>query len=197
MLTLIPSSRCSILDRVTDALWARHFAHDLLKSDERRWTHVTAVAARAEGLASALISDTDDADVLVAAAWLHDIGYAPALVETGCHHLDGARRLRSLGYERLASLVAHHGSGAKEAGLRGLADEMAEFPVEVSLVADSLTFCDLTCGPGGGHVELNERIAEVSTRYGPDDVVVRGLTASLPELEACFARVGHLLAHPI
>ena len=28
------------------------------------------------------------------AAWLHDVGYAPSLVETGLHALDGARFLR-------------------------------------------------------------------------------------------------------
>ena len=40
------------------------------------------------------LSLTDD---LVAAAWLHDIGYAPELVETGFHPLDGARYLRREG----------------------------------------------------------------------------------------------------
>jgi hypothetical protein len=50
--------------------------------------------------------------VLVAAACLHDLGYAPALIETGFHGLDGARHLRALGYERLAGLVAYH-SGAR------------------------------------------------------------------------------------
>jgi hypothetical protein len=30
-----------------------------------------------------------DRPVLIAAAWLHDIGYAPGLPETGFHPLDG------------------------------------------------------------------------------------------------------------
>src|SRR6266540_3850423 len=42
-----------------------------------------------------------------AAAYLHDLGYAPALVQTGPHPLDGARHLRALGLERLAGLVAY------------------------------------------------------------------------------------------
>jgi len=35
-----------------------------------------------------------DADLLEAAAWLHDIGYTPGLAAAGLHSLDGARYLR-------------------------------------------------------------------------------------------------------
>jgi HD superfamily phosphodiesterase len=57
-----------------------------------RWRHVGAVAEAAERTGSALSLDTD---VLVAATWLHDIGYSPALTDTGFHPLDGARYLRT------------------------------------------------------------------------------------------------------
>ena len=53
--------------------------------------HVQAVAARARSLAAVLGAD---ADLLEAAAWLHDIGYAPGLAVTGLNALDGARYLR-------------------------------------------------------------------------------------------------------
>ncbi|MFD6855509.1 HD domain-containing protein [Streptomyces diastaticus] len=57
---------------------------------------------------SAAVSEADR-DLLVAAAWLHDIGYAPELRDTGSHPLDGARHLESLGAPaRLVRLVAHH-----------------------------------------------------------------------------------------
>jgi hypothetical protein len=45
----------------------------------RRWRHVQSVASRAVCVAKALCLPDD----LVAAAWLHDIGYGPELVETG------------------------------------------------------------------------------------------------------------------
>jgi hypothetical protein len=45
------------------------------------------------------ILPAEEREVLVAAAHLHDLGYAPALVETGFHALDGARHLLALGYE--------------------------------------------------------------------------------------------------
>jgi HD superfamily phosphodiesterase len=52
-------------------------------------------------------------------AWLHDIGYAPVLQHTGLHQLDGARWLRSLEYERLARIVAHHSEAGFELTLLG------------------------------------------------------------------------------
>jgi hypothetical protein len=59
------------------------------------------------------IKPAADRDVLLAAAYLHDLGYAPSLVRTGLHPLDGSRHLRARGHERLAGLVAYH-SGAGE-----------------------------------------------------------------------------------
>ena len=54
-----------------------------------RWRHVRSVARRARWVAKQLALSDD----LMAAAWLHDVGYAPELVETGFHPLDGARFL--------------------------------------------------------------------------------------------------------
>lgn len=92
-------------------LWARDLARRLLEEPlPRRWAHTQGVAQQAETLAGVL---GGDADLVAASAWLHDIGYSPALVATGFHPLDGARYLRSVEHtdERLCSLVAHH-SGA-------------------------------------------------------------------------------------
>ena len=51
-----------------------------------------------------------DADLLEAAAWLHDIGYSPDLAVTGLHALDGARYLRDTKHAdtMLCRLVAYH-----------------------------------------------------------------------------------------
>ena len=67
---------------------ARNLLADILP---RRWAHTKGVAATARQLTSIL---SGNAGVLVAAAWLHDIGYSPALAVTGFHPLDGARFLR-------------------------------------------------------------------------------------------------------
>jgi putative nucleotidyltransferase with HDIG domain len=88
----------------------------------RRWRHVRSVARRARWLAKQLAL----AEELEVAAWLHDIGYAPDLVVSGFHPLDGARFLRRTGLdERVVSLVAHHSYARIEAEVRGLGAELA------------------------------------------------------------------------
>ncbi len=89
---------------------AELIASELLREPlPRRWAHSQGVVVAARGLASAF---GEDADVLIAAAWLHDIGYAPVLADqgTGFHPLDGARHLRdALNADGLlCRLVAHH-----------------------------------------------------------------------------------------
>ncbi|SCG80645.1 HD domain-containing protein [Micromonospora echinaurantiaca] len=138
----------------------------------RRWRHVQAVAAKAGALGSLA---GNDEDLLVAAAWLHDIGYAPGIVETGFHALDGARWLLREGYPpRLAGLVAHHSCAEYEAVERGLNDVlMAEFPREESATSDALWYADMTTGPDGQNLSVEDRLAEIRQRYGPDDLVTR------------------------
>lgn len=163
----------------------RHMADEL----PRRWSHVEGVAAQAMEVGGT--AEHGDGDLLVAAAYLHDIGYAPALAATGFHPLDGARFLREQGApERLAALVAHHTCSRLEAELRGLADELeAEFPREVSATADALWYCDLTTGPDGERLSVPDRLAEIETRYGPDDLVTEFIVKARPELLAVAARV--------
>lgn len=110
--------------------WAESHAGDLLSPLGRRWLHARAVADAARQLTIGLAPE--DAGVLVAAAYLHNIGYAPALAITGFHPLDGARHLRELGHERLAGLVAHHTHGRYEPKLRGLSDlSQADAPADI------------------------------------------------------------------
>ncbi len=115
--------RMSSLGRMNAlASWAEGLAQALLQDSlPRRWAHVQGVAARARGLIPVLGAD---ADLLEAAAWLHDIGYAPGLAVTGLHALDGARYLRDAQHAdaMLCRLVAHHTCASVEAGERGLAD---------------------------------------------------------------------------
>jgi HD superfamily phosphodiesterase len=63
-----------------------------------------------------------DADLLEAAAWLHDTGYAPGHADTGLHARDGTRYLRDAHHADalLCRLVAHHSCAIIEAEERGL-----------------------------------------------------------------------------
>ena len=157
-----------------------------------RLRHVTAVAELAASVPVEL--SAEERDVLVSAAWLHDVGYGPRLVATGFHPLDGARWLAAQGEQRLARLVAYHSGAAYEARYRGLMDELAEFEPEVSLVADLLTWCDLHTGPTGERVEPRNRLAEIVHRYGPEHVVSRSIRSAEPELLATCDRVTGALA---
>lgn len=146
------------------------------------------------------MGSSEDGAVLVAAAWLHDIGYAPQVAETGFHPLDGARFLRSRGVdERVCALVAHHSAAMLKAELRGLADQLAaEFDREVSPVADALWFCDMTTGPDGQRVTVDERFDEIRARYGPGHVVTEFITRAAPVLSEAARRTQQRMAgtHP-
>lgn len=149
---------------------AERLAHRLLASElPRRWAHVRGVASRA-GLVP--LADSSEATLLVSAAWLHDIGYASPLVETGFHPIDGARHLRRLAAdERVVNLVAHHSCARVEADLRGLAPVLAsEFPRDDRLPHDELCFCDQTTSPDGKVVDVVDRLAEIRA---PDGGVLR------------------------
>lgn len=139
-----------------------------------------------------------DVDLVVSAAWLHDIGYAPELSDTGFHPLDGARYLRTLGAPgRLSCLVANHTNARAEAAARGLGDALAdEFPAETSPLADALTFADLTTSPTGLPVTVEERITEILDRYEPGHVVHQSIRRAAPDLIATVRRVEARLALP-
>jgi hypothetical protein len=166
----------------TLASWAGQLAQVLLQESlPRRWAHVQGVAARARSLTPVLGAD---ADLLEAAAWLHDIGYAPGLAVTGgLHALDGARYLRDTQHAdtMLCRLVAHHSCAIIEAEERGLADilglEFEPVPEELSSV---LTYCDITTSPDGELVPAEHRLAEIQQRYGPGHLVSRSMQRATP-----------------
>jgi hypothetical protein len=149
--------------------WAAAEAERLLWPLGDRWDHVRVVGQCAREVSAVL--DQEDRRYLVAAAYLHDIGYAPDLQRTGLHQLDGARYLRSLGAERLACLVAHHSEARFEIRLRGFGEELASYKREESWVSDALTYCDLTTGPTGLPMTFEDRVAEVEQRYGEGEIV--------------------------
>ena len=103
---------------------ARDLARDLLARLDGRWRHTQGVARAAAGATAAV--PAEDRPVLLAAAWLHDIGYAAPLRRSGFHPLDGAWHLQDDHWpEPFAGLVAHHSAAGLVAAVRGLADRWA------------------------------------------------------------------------
>ena len=159
-----------------------------------RLAHVGGVARAAEsaGLRLAL----EECAVLVAAAWVHDIGYARSIARTGFHPLDGAVFLRDHDFpDSLVSLVAFHSGAVVEAEQRGLADQLSAFAAPPGELLDVLTFSDMTTGPDGSEVDSGDRVREILERYAPDDVVHRSVARSAPDLLATVTRVRSRLAN--
>jgi putative nucleotidyltransferase with HDIG domain len=146
---------------------ARDLAAQIMREHPDRLRHLAAVAARADALSGTVSIDAVDA--LVASAWLHDIGYASALRETGFHPLDGATYLRQEGWpDRVCALVAHHSGSCFVARIRGLDGPLREFEFVEDAPSDVLTAADNTANQTGTPVKLSERLREKLQRHGPD-----------------------------
>jgi hypothetical protein len=166
---------------------ARAAAQTLLAAVPGRLTHVNGVAAAAEALRGRF--EVASANCLVAAAWLHDIGYAESVQLTGFHPADGALFCRREGFDELVvSLVAFHSGAPAEARERGI-NALSAFSEPPQHLLDALTFCDLTTGPDGSAVAASDRLEEVLRRYDADDPVHRAVHASRDELLATVERV--------
>lgn len=154
----------------------------------RRLAHVRGVAAAAERVSAAL--HLDDGGELVAAAWLHDIGYAPSIRSTGFHPLDGAEFLRTQGWPiPIVALVAFHTGAIVEADERGLSDALSLLPQPSFNGLDLITYVDMITSPDGEPIEPSTRLAEILTRYAPEDLVHRAVSRSGPDLLAAVSRV--------
>ncbi|PWI43197.1 HD domain-containing protein [Streptomyces sp. ICBB 8177] len=174
--------------------WAYDISERMLAEPlPRRWAHVQGVACRARELRPIL---GPDAELMEAAAILHDVGYSPHIAFTGFHPLDGARFLRDQenADDRVVRLVAHHSCALLEAEERGLRRELeSEFELERPELVDALIFCDMTTTPDGARTTTAARVGEIVDRYGPDTIVGRFIQRAAPEIHAAACRVDERL----
>jgi putative nucleotidyltransferase with HDIG domain len=156
--------------------------------------HSAAVAHQA-AQAAALV-EPGWGEVLVDAAWLHDIGYSPTVAHCGFHPLDGARWLRDHDWPaEVCRLVAGHTRSGTEAGLRGLADELAvEFPPAPAFARSVLAWADLTSSPAGKHWSPAQRIDDILGRYPAGSVVHEATVANGPGLLEDICLIENALA---
>jgi hypothetical protein len=171
---------------------AQAIAYELL-GDSERYRHSQGVAERARELS--ITVPEAEIDLLISAAWLHDIGYAAPLRRTGFHPLDGAFGLAARGADTtLTRLVAHHSAARLVARAQGLQKEMAVYAPLPGPTADALTAADQTIGPEGAAMTVEERMRDMLDRHGPDSPHARAHAVRGPQLFATAARVAARLA---
>jgi len=164
----VPAAEAPIVSR------ARSRAAEVLSDDPLLLEHSARTARRAAVLAHH-IPGSGVTDV-VAAAWLHDIGYAPPLRRTGFHPLDGALFLMGEDWpERIVRLVAHHSLAALEAPFYGVGHHLGVIEVVTGVDADILVSADLAAGVGDPTPTVEERLEAMrltAEQVGlvPDDV---------------------------
>jgi hypothetical protein len=165
----------------------------ILEENPERLNHCAAVAGRARELAVTVAPPA--VDPLVAAAWLHDIGYGSLALHSGFHPLDGALFLRGEGWsEAVCALVAHHSGSRFVARVLGLDDRLREFEFVEDPVSDVLTVADNSAGPNGTIMAVDERLREKLTRHGPHSPNARANPERDDYIRAADRRVARRLA---
>jgi hypothetical protein len=157
-----------------------------------RPTTLDAIAVdQARSLAEALLAGLPQ-------RWLHDVGYAIPLRDTGFHSLDGARYLDRIGWpRRLCALVAHHSGAHFFAGAVGVGAQLAAFADERSAVSDALIFANQTTGVRGERMTVPKRLAEVLRWHGPDSAHGLAHVQRAPYLLDAAERVQARLARTV
>ena len=160
---------------------ARIVAESCLYGTGNRWLHVRAVGRSAENFRA---RGLEVSDVLVMAAWLHDVGYGESVAAMGFHPVDGASWLAAQDAPLdVVALVAYHSGARFEAEERGFADALAQFPEPDSHQLDVLNLIDMSTSPTGKQVAVSERLDEILERYPSDHPVHRAVSRSRSYLE--------------
>lgn len=139
---------------------AQDLATAILADDQALLGHSQTAAEQAARACARL--GCRDTDVVVAATWLHDIGYAHTLRSTGFHPMDGALALMKDDWpDRVISLVAHHSQATMEAPYYSVAHHLRLIDSVSGLPADIVTFADVTSSRSGGIVTPAARIEQL------------------------------------
>jgi hypothetical protein len=175
---------------------AADLTQHILDSDPDRLAHSKAAARRAKFLT--LTVEPECAALLVAAAWLHDIGYAPRLRDTGFHPIDGARHLQTIGWPpAICNLVAHHSGARFVASILHLDRQLEAYPFSQDAVSDALTVADQTIGPKGQAMTLDERMSDMLKRHGPNSPNALAHPQREPYIRAAAMRVAARLERDV
>ena len=174
-------------------LTAQDLFYRLLGAYDARVRHTVGVVRQAMGVVRTV--DPGDADLLLAAAWLHDIGCARLAQDSGFHPLDGALLLQRYGWlERLCGFVAFHAGAYFLAADLGLGPALRAFRDEPGAVRDALTYADQTVGPYGERLPVEHRLDESLRRHGRHSPHARVHAERAPYVRSAVERVHQRMA---
>ena len=143
------------------------------------WAHTHAVGGLAEQLLTDGVLDPD----LAVAAWLHDIGYATSITDTGFPALDAARYLIGLAAPTdLVGLVAWHTGAWFEADERGLRPELERVPEPDIDDLGVITMLHLVVGLDGQPTSPTARLALIKRDHASDHPLHRSIHRSRSQL---------------
>ena len=193
---LYPAAMADHLDWPADvrlrAAWdvtERMLSEDL----PRRWRHSQGVLVRANLAAPELAPE--DGNVLRQAAILHDVGYA---VRVGIHRISSRGRRSLSEVDWLGRPSGEPGRppfiARVEAEELGLGAAIVEFEPGEAELTEFLIFSDMTTSPDGLPVTVDERLAEILERYGPESQKARFVALAGQELRTATLRVAQRLA---
>lgn len=163
-------------------------------TDSRR-AHTIAVGRKVERIAELIPEHLRDETVT--AAYLHDVGYGYPVL--GFHPVDGARLLAERGYSTTTChLVAFHSASTVEAEVRGIAPDVFDpFALEgisgLDGANDFVWWADMSTGPTGQPVTIDQRLADIRVRYEAGSIVRTAIDRAEPLLRAAVRRVSALL----
>ncbi|MFD1721369.1 HD domain-containing protein [Amnibacterium endophyticum] len=172
---------------------ARLLSRELLREDPQRMAHSAGVAHVVGRTATALA--LPERDLLVAAAWLHDVGYASPAVRRRVHGVDDAVRAEAAGMPPLVvELVAHHSCAVLEARRAGVHDVLRRFAPPPAPLMDVLDHADAVVSKQGLPRTSTIRLWEAVHRHQDDRIRYEALLVALPARERAVRRVEARLA---
>ncbi|MCU1641194.1 MAG: hypothetical protein JWN03_1469 [Nocardia sp.] len=158
-------------------------------TDSRR-AHTIEVGRKVEQVAGLVPASLREEAII--AAQLHDVGYGHPV--TGFHPIDGARLLKARGYSPVVChLVAFHSAAIVEAEVRKIdLSAFNEFFIDdvpgIDVAGDFVWWADMTTGPTGETLTVDERLADIRVRYSEGSIVRTAIDLSEPLLRGAVQR---------
>ena len=155
---------------------AAQCASILLSGD--RYNHTLRVVDRARHLAELNQLTDTDRDLLLQAAYLHDVGYSEVIKFCDYHPVDGFTYLRANSWSKDVQLLTLHHTFSNTLAEMSRTDLTSEYrlnplPYHLTHLFNLLTTADMTSDGKGNIVTIAERVKDVGERHGTDSIVYK------------------------